>query len=569
MTSEDRQNAGHTDTLVRRWLKSALSAPAAGVVIVALVASLSAPGAARAAGLSVCVHAPGGVTPPAGFCVFAGTAGISGYADGAGVAAQFCGPQGLAFDSSGKLYVADTYNSVIRVVDPAGDVATFAGTPGRSGSGNGARGSATFSFPAGVAVDGQDNVYVCGGDGLIRRIDHTSGQVTTFASGFSAAAAMVFGPGGNLYVTDSQNETVCRVTPDGTVTTIAGESGVAGTTDGCGALAHFDAPRGIACDAAGDLYVTDYYSHLIRRIDHATEAVTTIAGVADTAGYQDGIGSGALFSYPSAITVDASGDLYVTDQGNGCVRRLHYDGSTWQVSTASSLSGFASPVGLAFNAGGELFVTDSTSAVVERGALDRTPPVTTAIGLQQTGNAGWTDEPSVTVTLSVTDNQSGASATYYRVDSSGAYSRYGGPFTISADGSHEVDYYSTDLAGNTETARTGYVNIDTAAPTMTTLKAPGLTVVGARKGRTLKVAVRVTDRQPGCGRASLRVVLTTLGNQKLATLIVAGEPTNKTLTLSDKLTRTLARGTYYLCVTATDAAGNTQARAGKVKLTVK
>jgi len=432
MTSEDRQSTGHRDTLVRRWLKSALSAPAAGVVILALVASLSAPGAAQAAGLSVCVHAPGGATPPAGFCVFAGTAGTSGYADGAGVAAQFCGPQGLAFDSSGNLYVADTYNSVIRVIDPAGDVATFAGTPGRSGSGNGARGSATFSFPAGVAVDGQDNVYVCGGDGLIRRIDHTSGQVTTFASGFSAAAAMVFGPGGDLYVTDPQNETVCRVTPDGTVTTIAGESGVAGTTDGCGALAHFDAPRGIACDAAGDLYVTDYYSHLIRRIDHATEAVTTIAGVADTAGYQDGIGSGALFSYPSAITADASGDLYVTDQGNGCVRRLHYDGSTWQVSTASGLGGFASPMGLAFNAAGELFVGDSTNAVIERGALDRTPPVTTAIGLQQTGNAGWTDEPSVTVTLTATDNQSGPAATYYRIDSSGAFSLYGGPFTISA-----------------------------------------------------------------------------------------------------------------------------------------
>ena len=569
MTSEDRQDTGHKDTLVRRWLKSALSAPAAGVVIVALVASLSAPGAARAAGLSVSVHTPGGVTPPAGFCVLAGTAGTSGYADGAGVSAKFCGPQSLAFDSTGNLYVADTYNSVIRVIDPAGDVATFAGMHGVSGSDNGARGSATFSCPAGVAVDGQDNVYVCGDDGLIRRIDHTSGQVTTFASGFSAAAAMVFGPGGDLYVTDLQNEIVCRVTPDGTVSTIAGESGVAGTTDGCGAVAHFDAPRGIACDAAGNLYVTDYYSHLIRRIDHATEAVTTIAGVADTAGYQDGIGSGALFSYPSAITVDASGDLYVTDQGNGCVRRLHYDGSTWQVSTASSLSGFSSPMGLACNAGGELFVSDSANAVVERGVLDRTPPVTSAIGLQQTGNAGWTDQTSVNVTLTATDNQSGPAATYYRVDSSGTFLRYAGPFTISADGSHQVDYYSTDLAGNTETARTGYVNIDTAAPTMTTLKAPGLTAVGARKGRTLKVAVRVTDRQPGCGRASLRVVLTTLGKRKLATLIVAGEPTNKTLTLSDRLTRTLARGTYYLCVTATDAAGNTQARAGKVKLTVK
>ena len=568
MTSGDRRSAGQKSPLVRQWWKWAMSAPAAGIAVFVLAAFLSAPGAAQAAGFSVAVHTPGGTTPPAGFCVVAGTTGVAGYLDGSGASAQFCGPGGLAFDSHGNLYVADTYNSVVRVIDPAGDVTTFAGTPGVSGSDNGPRRSATFSCPVGLAVDAQDDVFVGDDDGAIRKIDHASGQVTTFATGFSEPEAMVFGPDGDLYVADRQAETVSRVATDGTVTTIAGEAGVSGTNDGASGVAHFDAPRGIACDPAGNLYVTDYYGQLVRRIDHITGDVTTIAGQAGTAGYQDGPGSGALFSYPSAITADAVGDLYVADQGNGCVRRLHFDGTGWQVATASGVNGFASPMSVAFSSGGDLFVGDSTNDVIEEGQLDATPPVTTADGLQQTGDDGWTAATTVTVTLTATDAGSGVAATYYRVDSSGAFAAYTGPFTVSADGSHEVDYYSTDVAGNTETERTGYVNIDSKAPTAT-VKSAGLSVAGARKGRTFKVGVTIADPRPGSGAASLRLVLTTSRNVRLGTVIYKREPANRALTLSDRLTRTLARGTYYLCVTATDAAGNAQARVARAKLTVK
>jgi hypothetical protein len=223
---------------------------------------------------------------------------------------------------------------------------------------------------------------------------------------------------------------------------------------------------------------------------------------------------------------------------------------------------------VAFNAGGDLVVDDSANQVVEEGVLDATPPLTTATGLQQTGRDGWTTETAVTVTLTATDTGSGVAATCYRIDS-GAYATYDGPFSVTTDGSHRVDYYSTDIAGNTETVKTGYVNIDTAAPTTTMFKAPGLTLAGARKGRTLKIGVRIADRQPGCGRASLRLVLTTIRGRKLATLIVGSEPTNKALTLSDRLTRTLARGSYCICVTATDAAGNVQGKVGRTRFAVK
>jgi sugar lactone lactonase YvrE len=455
---------------------------------------LSVASAAQAAGRSVSICAPG-TTPTANlyFSVYAGTTGTPGYVNGASASAQLSGPAGLAFDSSGNLYVADANNQVIRMIDPAGDVTTFAGTPGASGSDNGAKDSATFCRPTGLAVDAQDNVYVCGGSAPIRRIDHSSGQVTSFATGFEQAENMAFGQDGDLYVTDMQGETIDRVTPDGTVTIVAGEPGVAGTNDtGAGATARFDGPCGIACDTAGNLYVTDYDSDLIRRIDHESGDVTTIAGQANSAGFRDGSGSVALFSNPGAITFDAAGDLYVADQGNGCVRKLHFDGTAWQVGSVTGCGALASPVSVAFASNGALFVTDSNNDDIMAGVLDTTPPVTTGTGLAQTGSDGWVTTVPQTVTLSATDAQSGVSATYYRIDSTGAYAAYRGSLTISADGSHRIDYYSTDAAGNVEVAKTGYVNIDTAAPRVTAKR------IGARC-RGHRLTVKLTARDAGSG----------------------------------------------------------------------
>ena len=449
MTDGQRQRAGSAGHPARLRRRVAWFAWMGCFLLLSCAVGLSLAGTARAAGYA--------------FSVMAGTAGSAGYSDSAPV--QFDGPEGLAFDSAGDLMVADCHNYVIRLVTPAGVVSTYAGQPGIGGNDNGPRGTATFWYPTALVTDTAGNLYVSSDYSPIRRIDATTGQVTSYATGFEQPEGMAFGPDGDLYVTDMQNETVSRVTSNGTVTTVAGQAGVAGHADNTSALsATFDAPRGITFDAAGNIYVTDYYSCIIRRIDHATGAVTTIAGQANVSGYKDGIGSAALFSDPSAITCDAAGDLLVADQGNGCIRKLHFNGTAWQVSTASNPGGLDSPMGLVLDSAGHLFVGDENNDVVDEGTLDATPPTTTASGLQAT-TSSWTNAAD-TVTLNATDTTFDIAATYYTIGG-GVTQTYKGPFTVSSPGSTTVTYWSSDVVGNVETPRTRFANIDTSTPTIT------------------------------------------------------------------------------------------------------
>ena len=313
------------------------------------------------------------------FSVLAGTLGTSGYSDVDPV--LFSAPEGLAVDSKGDIFVADRGNHVIRMISPGGVVSTYAGQPGTSGHANGPRESATFSYLSALAVDSEGNLFVADNDayGLIRRIDAATGEVTSYAAGFLETQGLAVGPDGDLYVTDMQREQVVRVDSAGTVTAIAGQYRTSGSADSTSGLsATFDEPRGIAADADGNLYVADCHSGIIRRIDHASGAVSTIAGQANTFGCQDGAGAAATFFYPSGISRDASGDLLVADQMNDCIRKLHFDGAAWQVTTAPTVGVLCWPRALAFDGAGHLLVTGDS--VIFEGVWTRSAPTVTIAG---------------------------------------------------------------------------------------------------------------------------------------------------------------------------------------------
>jgi hypothetical protein len=260
--------------------------------------------------------------------------GSVGSIDGTGTAAKFSAPAGIVMDASGNAYVADTGNHTIRKVTSAGVVTTLAGTAGVSGSTNGAGAAARFNSPAGVALDGSGNLFVADKlNHVIRKID-SGGVVSTFAGTALSAgsvngtggAARFNGPGGvavdqsgNVYVADTTSNLVRKITSGGSVTTMAGSPGLAGSADGTGADARFNAPTGVVVDGSGNVFVTDSGNNLIRKITPGG-VVTTIGGDAGQRGWSNGSGSAALFFSPAGIAVDAGGCVYVTG-GNNNVRK--------------------------------------------------------------------------------------------------------------------------------------------------------------------------------------------------------------------------------------------------------
>lgn len=286
------------------------------------------------------------VTPAGVVTTLAGKAGSSGSADGTATAARFKGPLGIAVDSTGNVYVADTGNHSIRKITSVGVVTTFAGSAGNSGNSDGTGTAARFAEPNGVAVDGAGNLYVADtANNTIRKIT-AAGVVTTMA-GTAGSVGFTNGTGtaarftvpfdvavdsaGNVYVSDHGNHVVRKITAAGVVTTLAG-SGTAGSTNGTGTAASFRYPSGISVDSAGNVYLADTDNHLIRKISPAGE-VATAAGKGQP-GSSDGTGTAAAFFNPKDVTVDGSGNVYIADRGNHTIRK----GSSGTASTAISNS---------------------------------------------------------------------------------------------------------------------------------------------------------------------------------------------------------------------------------------
>jgi sugar lactone lactonase YvrE len=274
-----------------------------------------------------------------------------GYSDGKGLDAHFYSPKGLAIGPSGNLYVTDFANHVIRKVTPEGVVTTLAGKYGATGTANGPATSATFNYPNGIAVDSAETIYVVDGNqGLIRKIS-AAGVVCTLAGGGGnggpgavdglGSAANFRGPTkltvdaqGNIYVTDTGNHTIRKITAAGLVSTVAGKAGVSGTADGAGSEARFWSPGGIVIDAAGNLFVSDSFNHRIRKITPAG-VVTTLAGDG-VYGYKDATGLAARFFEPTGMTIDPTGNLYAADKENQLIRKITPAGVVTTVAGASA-----------------------------------------------------------------------------------------------------------------------------------------------------------------------------------------------------------------------------------------
>ena len=310
----------------------------------------------------------------------------AGATNGTSLNARFYNPRNVAVDGSRNVYVADTQNSVIRKMSASGTVSILAGTPGVSGSVDGAGNTALFSSPQGIAVDGGGNVYVADtGNSTIRKIT-SGGTVATLAGSagnpgnsdgsgtnaqFSAPQGVAVDSAGNIYVTDTWNHTIRKITPGGVSSTLAGLPGIFGTFDGTNAAARFNNPTGITVDLSGNLYVADTFNHTIRKITPAG-ATTTLAGLGGTYGNSDGTNTGALFYEPQGIALDSEENLYVVDSGNNTVRTVSPSGSNWVVTTLAGLAGvtgstdgtgasarFYQPAGMAFDTQGTLLVADS------------------------------------------------------------------------------------------------------------------------------------------------------------------------------------------------------------------
>lgn len=276
------------------------------------------------------------ITPLAVVSTFAGSFGSHGAANGRRSQATFTLPQGVAMDEAGNMYIADSYNDLIRKITPGGIVSTLAGQTGVAGSTDGM--DATFNSPTGVAVDHSGNVYVADqGNNTIRKIT-PSGNVSTLA-GTAGVAGSVNGmnatfnlPTGvtidnfeNLYVADAGNNLIRMITPAGLVSTFAG-NGAKGFADGQGLAAVFNYPTGITIDDYNNIYIADEHNNIIRKIT-PTGNVTTLAGNGSP-GWADGVYKNATFSYPGSVAADNMGNLYVGDISTYLIRKITLTGYT-------------------------------------------------------------------------------------------------------------------------------------------------------------------------------------------------------------------------------------------------
>jgi len=346
---------------------------------------------------------------------FAGMPGESGSADGTGNAARFYGPSGVAVDRSGNVYVADTDNFTIRKITNAGAVSTLAGSARNPGSVDGTGTVARFSGLFGVAVDGSGTAYVAdNGNHTIRQITG-SGVVSTLAgnagnsgstdgTGSTARFSQPFGVAvdgsGNIYVADSGNHSIRKITNAGVVTNLAGGAGNLGSVDGAGSFARFSSPRGVAVDGNGNVFAADTFNHTIRMITTAG-VVSTLAGLAGYEGSSDGTTSAARFFNPYAVAVDGSGTVYVADRRNHTIRKITSAGVVTTIGGTAGVSGgadglgasaqFSSPSGIAVASTGELFVADVNNNRISRGTPDDSfKPLLTQGAASAIGSTGAT-----------------------------------------------------------------------------------------------------------------------------------------------------------------------------------
>ncbi len=425
------------------------------------------------------------ITPTGVVTTLAGSAGAMGSADGIGGAARFEIPAGIATDTSGNIYVADQGNHTIRKITSLGVVTTLAGTAGITGSANGIGAAASFHSPVDIATDIHGNIYVADyGNHNIRKIT-PEGVVTTLAgttyidlhspASFFIPSAVATDAAGNVYVTDVYHNEIRKITQAGVVTTLAGAIG-GGNVDGTGAAARFLNPTGIAIDRDGNAFVADTGNNTIRKIT-SEGIVTTLAGTAGVAGYADGVGATASFRGPYGVAVDIDGNVYVADGGSHVIRKITPAGVTTTLAGAPDLSGttdgvgetarFTGPAGIATDSLSNIYVADTGNHTIRK--ITPAGAVTTLAGAA--GVNGNSDGPASGALFSsprgVTTDNAGyvyiadtGNSTIRKISPSGDVTTLAGfspPWPGSADGSGPSARFSSPMGVAADPNRNIYV----------------------------------------------------------------------------------------------------------------
>jgi uncharacterized repeat protein (TIGR01451 family) len=331
-----------------------------------------------------------------GQCCFGGDGGPA-------TIAQLYNPMGLAVDAAGNLYIADTYNHRIRLVNAAGTITTVAGngTAGFTGDGSAAV-NAELHYPYGVAVDAGGNLYIADNQNLrIRKVD-ISGNISSVAGngtccyagdGGTAISARLDNPygvavdaAGNLYIADALNQRVRKVNAAGIITTIAGNGSSGFSGDGGAATgAQFRSPDGVAVDSSGNLYIADYGNARVREVTTDGAIATLVGGGMNDGGFA----VFGLFNGPGGVVRDKAGNTYIADINNNRVRKVAADGAISTVAGRGA-SGFAgdggpaasallnAPQGVALDSAGNLYITDSGNRRIRQ--VDGSGNITTVAG---------------------------------------------------------------------------------------------------------------------------------------------------------------------------------------------
>jgi len=517
------------------------------------------------------------IAPDGTVTTIAGQPGVYGTADGVGTAATFMFPYALAFDANDNLWVGDLIGSLRKIAPdgtvttvipssagyfgigclaidgtgaiffgtssairrraPDGTITLFAGAPSEVGSADGPAATARFNYPTGLAFDQAGNLFVADrnnnnirkitADGTVSTVaglapDYATGTTdgTLNAARFGFLGQIVSAPTGELYVADTVNSTIRKISRQGAVTTFAGKAGQRGNVDGTGEQARLDSPYGIALASDGNLYVSDPATNTIRKIT-TSGAVTTLAGSADGApGNEDGTGTAARFNYPAGLVAGRDGNLYVADRNNHLIRRITPAGVVSTFAGAKFLSGnldgvgtaarFDTPEGLAQDAAGNLYVSHS----VRHGSIRKIAPDGTVTTLA--GGAGGNDNA---------------------VDGTGSAARFNQPKALAvdvvgnvfvADGENQLirkvapDGVVTTLAGLAEAAGSA----DGTGRKSRFLSPPGLTVdrdgaVYVTSGTTIRKGLLATAPRITTHPASATV---SAGASAQLSVVAAGAP---------------------------------------------
>ncbi len=338
------------------------------------------------------------ITPDGTVTIHAGGPGESGYADGVSAEARFSSPTGIAVDRWGNVYVADVGNCVVRKVSPGGVVSTFAGAVGQKGGQDGVGSQARFAEPRSVAVNAAGEIYVADRENhTIRRIS-VAGEVTTFA-GMAGQAGYGDGPGaaarfnqpaevavdgaGNIYILDTGNFAIRKISPEGGVTTLAGgpgpRPGPPVAMPGKGAEARLYAPHGLAVDLAGNVYVADGVETIWTNLWPGVYRVSPDGVMSYFAAPPAGPpGWPRPFTMPIGLAADRRGNIFLVESGQEAIRVISPDGeiSTIGGSDATAFdsddgkgaaAGFNNPQSVAVDAAGNLYIADTDNHAIRVG----------------------------------------------------------------------------------------------------------------------------------------------------------------------------------------------------------